>query len=69
MWTADSIDITADQLCWTADGYNGCDGFDWTGGGSDENKYQSNEYTLDRKMSDDAEILEFINIILTKGLL
>ena len=23
-WTADSIQITADQTCWTADGYNGC---------------------------------------------
>lgn len=26
MWTADSTQITADQTCWTADGYNGCDG-------------------------------------------
>ena len=25
MWTADSTQITADQTCWTADGYNGCD--------------------------------------------
>lgn len=24
MWTADSTQITADQTCWTADGYNGC---------------------------------------------
>ena len=32
MWTADSIDITADQTCWTADGYNGCD-VDLGGGG------------------------------------
>lgn len=34
LWTADSIDITADQICWTADGYNGCDVDDGiTGGG------------------------------------
>lgn len=26
MWTADSTQITADQTCWTADGYNGCEG-------------------------------------------
>ena len=27
LWTADSVDITADGICWTADGYNGCTGF------------------------------------------
>ena len=31
-WTADSTQITADQTCWTADGYNGCD-LDLGGGG------------------------------------
>lgn len=24
LWTADSISITADGICWTADGFNGC---------------------------------------------
>ena len=35
MWTADSTQITADQTCWTADGYNGCN----MGGGYDEEEF------------------------------
>lgn len=64
MWTADSTQITADQTCWTADGYNGCD----IGGGGSIEDY-SYLYDHRRILKEDEEIIEFINVILTKGLL
>jgi hypothetical protein len=77
-WTWDSTQITFDQTCWTFDGYNGCA---WTGGGSDEYKYKSYadlvrdkegivaELHKDRILAEDVDIIQFLNIILTKGLL
>ena len=51
MWTADSVQITADQTCWTADGYNGCEitgGGSGGGGGANPPQYISEE--LERKL-------------------
>ena len=61
MWTWDSTQITHDQTCWTYDGYNGC-----YSGGFGEGYVQDNRKRI---LEEDKEIIEFINIILTKGLL
>lgn len=66
MWTADSTQITADQTCWTADGYNGCVNDSFGGGGSTDYSYQHDHRRI---LKEDEEIIEFINVILTKGLL
>jgi hypothetical protein len=76
MWTWDSTEITFDQTCWFFDGYNGCI---VTGGGSDEYKYatyadlvrdkEGIDLRKNRILAEDVDIIQFLNIILTKGLL
>jgi len=81
MWTADSIDITADQICWTADGYDGCAATGGGGGGAfhgqwkppyDYKKYdrEYDQSQLESRIQrEDAEISEFIVLLLSKGIL
>ena len=88
LWTADSVDITADGICWTADGYNGCEvppvterpppggrGSGPTNGVREEYGYRPNyqdeldQLEKERIKLEDDEILDFIKVILTKGLL
>ena len=76
MWDWSSTEITFDQTCWAFDGSNNCA---FTGGGSDEYKYASFKDLYDDKLGidtkrnrilmDDAEIAEFINIVLSKNLI
>ena len=76
MWTADSTQITADQICWTADGYNGCDVAVDGGAGSGgsyapqldwEDVYKDSK--RERMKREDAEIVEIIKAIMAKGIL
>ena len=68
MWSADSIEITADQTCWTADGYNNCSSSFSGGFGATDDEYG---YGALRKriMDEDEEMVELIKLMLTKGLM
>ena len=75
MWTADSINITADQTCWTADGYDGCNVDSGAGSGGTTYAPQLdwddvyNVSKRERIKRDDAEVFEAIKAILAKGIL
>lgn len=69
MWNASSTEILASQTCWKASGYNGCRrGRPGTGQG----KGKKHDYEIDRinkRAREDEEIMEFVTVLLTKGIL
>jgi len=66
LWTADSIEIRADQTCWTADGYNGCKKRK-KGGAQFDNALS--RLGQERIIREDEEIISFIMSMITKGIL
>ena len=85
LWNWSQNDITFDQNCWTFDGHNGCIEAPVipppSTGGSPGGVRRRKKYAppiedtirdherLDQILREDEEIIEFIKVILTKGLI
>ena len=74
-WDWSQNDITFDQNCWTFDGYNGCaeePSVPITGGPSRKKYYNPSYYEPKKNEITKREqemIVDFIKVILTKGLI